>query len=233
MKNRTSKILFSCSLLVLPTMAQPALQAQAAPAGSSAIADYSRGNYRSALGKFNQGKARDANSRYYAALCEQNLNLITEARSDYTWVSTYGPEPLRTYARTGLTNLSKLSRRPVSTPPMLASFAAPSIASLSQHAAPMASSASPVKKVMEFYTNTCPTCQEFAPVWQASQSHFKNVEFVSVNAQEETDLAAQYGVRQYPTLVLLDSRGKVLSSRAGAPRTVADFEKHLQAYGAK
>jgi thioredoxin 1 len=223
MSSLFAKILLSLCLVALP------VEALAAPSMAEAVAEYSHGQYRSALLQFNQLKKLTPNNvqvRYYAALCEQNLNLKTEARSDYEWVLSHGGEPLRSYAQRGLATIAKLGGGSGSSQTAMLS-AEPEAAPTAGKAAPKAK----VKKILEFYTTWCHVCTEFAPIFEEGKKHFRDVQFVSVNAEEEVDLKQQYGVRAFPTLVYLDASGRVLLNQKGAPSTLVDFESTILEYG--
>lgn len=222
-----------CQIMLFSSLLFTAHKVIAKPNQAEAIADYNRGQYRSALQRFNQVKKEvpgDVTARYYAALCEQNLNLMTDARADYEWVARYGGEPLRSYALRGLATVSKMggsagyssSQRGAAPPPAGATFPGGGGRPTSQ---------AKVKKILEFYTTWCHVCKEFAPIFQEAQRHFRNVQFVSVNAEEDASLAHQYGVKAYPTLVYLDASGKVILNESGAPETLADFEASIVANG--
>jgi hypothetical protein len=118
MHNRTTQSVLCCCLALLPLAVQAAPPKQAVSATTrQAITEYGQGQYRSALAKFNTTKGKDASSRYYAALCEQNLNMMTDAKADYEWVSTYGKDPLASYSRSALANLGQLQSHAGSSTP--------------------------------------------------------------------------------------------------------------------
>ena len=69
-------------------------------------------------------------------------------------------------------------------------------ASAPQPAAPARSSA---PGAILFNTPTCPNCKAAAALLQKA-----GIEYLALNANEEKELVEKYGVKQAPTLVLLD-----------------------------
>lgn len=80
------------------------------PAFDQAVAAYKARNYHAAvLGFQNAMKSNpsDPMTHYYLALCYQGSNQIALAKQEYTWVSSCSNAQLRSYAASGLANLSK------------------------------------------------------------------------------------------------------------------------------
>ncbi len=77
-----------------------------------------------------------------------------------------------------------------------------------------------VKKVIEFYTNWCHVCSEFAPTFEQTKNRYNGrVEFQQLDAEDgaNADIVAKYGVKRYPTIIYLDTYGLVLRRTEGAP----------------
>lgn len=89
-----------------------------------------------------------------------------------------------------------------------------------------------VKKIIEFSTSWCPTCKEFAPIFEDTKTQFHDIEFSQLDAEDPSnhDLVSRYNVRHYPTLVYLGPSGQVLMNRAGAPNDKAAFVRSIQLY---
>jgi thioredoxin 1 len=62
--------------------------------------------------------------------------------------------------------------------------------------------------ILDFWAPWCRPCLEFLPTFKsaseffASKSDLPKVEFGKVNIDENTDIAANYGVRSIPTLIV-------------------------------
>jgi thiol-disulfide isomerase/thioredoxin len=220
-----------CCLIAVITSACGS-RALAAPSAQEAIADYNQGKYLSCLQKLQALNLKNnPTAHYYIALCAQNLNRITEAKAEYTWVVTYSGEPLRGYAQKGLANLDKL--RSSAPSPSAAMPIATTAASQPVRPVAAAATTAKVQKIIDFSTTWCGPCQAFAPHFEEAQKHFRNIQFVSLDGDnpDNASLKEKYKVHAYPTLVFLDSSGKVLSAEAGAPNSLADFEQTIKGFG--
>ena len=68
--------------------------------------------------------------------------------------------------------------------------------------------------VIYFSTQWCLPCKTLKPiVQQASQETGKHVQFV--DAEQNKDLAEQYGVRSVPTIVVVNDAGQVVNRLIG------------------
>ena len=80
--------------------------------------------------------------------------------------------------------------------------------------------------LIDFYTPTCPPCRAMAPTLeQIASEQQANLKVVKVDASEEQDLAAIFGIRAVPTFVLLDAGAK--KAQLTGLRSKKDFEKWL------
>ncbi|POY36770.1 hypothetical protein C3K47_10460 [Solitalea longa] len=86
---------------------------------------------------------------------------------------------------------------------------------------------------MDCYTSWCGPCKKLAKevftyneVADYFNTHFINAKF-DMEKGEGPDLAKQYGVKAYPTLIFIDAEGKLISKREGALEISAllDFAK--------
>jgi thiol-disulfide isomerase/thioredoxin len=197
-----------------------------------AIADYNHSQYASGLKKFlviEKQAPANAMAHYYAALCEQNLNQTTEAKSEYEWVLGNGNALLKSYAQRGIDDLGRrsASNRGGSQAATVARAVAPAAP-----AAP-APSRGGVKKVLEFSTDWCSVCKSVAPIVEETKSKLPGVEFSNLNAEDPqyAELVAKYNVSAYPTFVFLDRSGNTLMRKVGGPRDADGFLRTIQAFG--
>ncbi len=205
--------------------------ATAAPAGfDQAVASFKGKQYSQALRQFQavaQANPRDSSSRYYMGLCCQYMNQLAEAKRHYEWVATYGDVRLKGMAQTGLDQVSRYqSNRGYAGQGNVTSQA-------SSPAAPTGGAArGAVKKILYFYTGWCGVCKKFDPTWTDTQSRFRSIQFVKLDAEDTGNekLVKQYGVKAYPTLVYLSGSGQVLSNSSGAPMG-ENFAKTIESIG--
>lgn len=70
--------------------------------------------------------------------------------------------------------------------------------------------------LVDFYADWCGPCQAMTPVLEQFAGHnAEAVEVVKVNVDNDGELAASYGVRSIPTLVLFRD-GEAVSTQVGA-----------------
>jgi thiol-disulfide isomerase/thioredoxin len=231
------------SLLLLSITPVPGFTA--APSFQSAIADYNAGKYTVALNEFKQFEARyptNAMSHYYLALCYQSVGDRTNARNEFNMTNQYGDATLKGYAQKALAFLGGSgssggsggsSGSAGSGGSGSSSGGAPAIA-ISMHdltsGAISSGKTSKVSEVLEFYTDWCHVCKQFAPVWTEAQEKISGVSFHSYNAEDQSNesLVKKYRVLHYPTLVYLDRSGKELKNYAGTYFTANDFANSIR-----
>jgi thiol-disulfide isomerase/thioredoxin len=197
-----------------------------------AITDYNHGQYAVGLKKFlilEKQASSSAMAHYYAALCEQNLNQTSEAKSEYEWILANGNATLKNYAQKGIDNLGRrsASNRGGSMAPVIARAVAPT--------APAASAPSRdggVKRILEFSTSWCGVCKAVAPIVEETKSKLPGVQFDNLDAEDSQNaaLVAKYQVTAYPTFVFLDRSGNTLLRKVGGPRNADGFVRTIQAY---
>ncbi len=70
------------------------------------------------------------------------------------------------------------------------------------------------KVLVDFNATWCGPCKMLAPVIEEISDEVKDVKFVSVDVDDEEELAEEYGVSTIPCLVLFDN-GKEVSRNIG------------------
>lgn len=198
--------------------------------------------------------------RYYLGLTRQALGHFDKARSEYQWVATNGDARLKAMALQGLKGMGGTKSYVASSTakgstPMAGDYIPPfgnsgsnsgsgssgysgsgsnsssTTSSISNsNSSGTNQTRSRVTKILEFTAPWCSTCQNFAPTYAAVKSQWRDIAFEEIDFDSSTELKAKYSVSQTPHLVFLDSSGKVLFSRAGAPHNAEVFNRLIRNY---
>jgi len=191
---------------------QPAAESRSADF-SDGITAYNSQQYSSALSHFSraaQAAPADPTIRYYLGLCYQGMNQTDLACAQYEWVARVSSGVLRTQASAALANLQKhVSNRN-------REGSSPDTRRANTSANGTKSSGTTVRgrlKILEFYTDWCPYCKGFQPVWDSVASRMRGqVDMRQINADDDDNAALKerYKIHSYPRLVYTDDTGIVL-----------------------
>ena len=69
-------------------------------------------------------------------------------------------------------------------------------------------------KVMKFYADWCGPCKTLTPIFDEVSSEVENVDFQSINVDEDSETAARYGIKAIPTIVF-EKDDKVVQKKMG------------------
>ena len=56
--------------------------------------------------------------------------------------------------------------------------------------------------IIDFWAPWCGPCRNFAPVYEAASEKYPDIVFAKVNTEEEQGIAAAFGIRSIPTLMV-------------------------------
>ena len=65
------------------------------------------------------------------------------------------------------------------------------------------------KVIVDFWAEWCGPCKMIAPIFEELSGEIKDVKFGKLNVDENEDVAAKYGVRGIPTMVLYEDGEEV------------------------
>jgi thioredoxin 1 len=71
--------------------------------------------------------------------------------------------------------------------------------------------------IVDFWAPWCGPCRAFAPIYEAMARKRPDIVFAKVNVDEEQPLAARFGIRAIPTLVVFRNQAPVFSQPGALP----------------
>lgn len=79
-----------------------------------------------------------------------------------------------------------------------------------------------MKKILYFSASWCQPCKMLSPTMNSVADQ---VNFTKINVDEDTNTSVKYGIRNVPTLVLVDQSGKELNRLVGnvSKQQIIDF----------
>ncbi len=76
--------------------------------------------------------------------------------------------------------------------------------------------------IIDFWAPWCGPCKSFAPVFEAAAEKHPDVVFAKVNSDDEQGLAAHFGIRSIPTLMLFREEVIVFMQAGALPASAID-----------
>ena len=84
--------------------------------------------------------------------------------------------------------------------------------------------------IVDFWATWCGPCKPFAPVFEAASELHPDIVFGKVNTEEQQELAAQFGIRSIPTLMIFREQiGVFMQPGALPPHALEDVLQKVKA----
>ncbi len=180
---------------------------------------YEKKDYQGALNDFKALSAKYPTNvlcHYYMALCNQCLTRVGEAKKEYQWVIDNDRGSLANNAAAGLKQLSGVNNGSSGSSGTTGSATAGAYTAIGSSAS-RSSAGGSIKMVLDFYTKWCGPCKEMEPAFEAAKGRYRAITFKRYDAEDPANasLVKQFAVHAYPTIVMIDGKGKVLYNQAG------------------
>ncbi|QIV94530.1 thioredoxin [Allofrancisella frigidaquae] len=82
--------------------------------------------------------------------------------------------------------------------------------------------------LVDFYADWCGPCKTLAPILDQLSKDYKNALVAKVNVDDNQDLAAKFGIRSIPTLIIFKNAKQV--ETLNGVFTASELQKKLEVY---
>ena len=73
--------------------------------------------------------------------------------------------------------------------------------------------------IVDFWAPWCGPCRSFAPTFESVSEEHQNIVFAKVNTEEEQEIAAHFGIRSIPTLMIFRDKIIIFSQPGALPES--------------
>ena len=73
---------------------------------------------------------------------------------------------------------------------------------------------------VDFWAKWCAPCRQFAPIYERVASHYEKIMFVSIDIEQESQLAEEFQIRSIPHLMVFKSGIAIYSDSGSMPESV-------------
>ena len=72
--------------------------------------------------------------------------------------------------------------------------------------------------IVDFYADWCGPCKTIAPILEELDAEYDNVDFYKVNTEEQTELAATFGIQSIPSILFIPVEGMPQMALGALPK---------------
>jgi len=72
--------------------------------------------------------------------------------------------------------------------------------------------------IIDFYADWCGPCKTIAPILEELDTEYENVDFYKVNTEEQTELAATFGIQSIPSILFVPVEGMPQMALGALPK---------------